>query len=180
MTDHAWIDPDAPDTELAIRGGCVRLYSDGPAIHANPLHIATGLDHVEIGPEGWLWVHHRPGWPVVAILPVPDETLAGRGILTGASGGTGYSRVKFTQVTASGPVELDLRDPAHYARVAGTYSNLWFLVVGIRARTRGLPSKADRALALVEALRARMHVLDPTAFRLDCTPLDTPIKTLAV
>lgn len=148
---------------LAVRGACIRLYTTGPVLHVNHAHVALGVERVEVGPEGWLWVHHPPGWPVVAILPIPDETLSGRGIILGASGGTNYSRVKFTHVTAGGAIELDLRSPADYAKVAGPASNLWFLVVG-HAPDR--PSKADRALAELARLRDRLNALDPTVIRL--------------
>lgn len=164
MDEHGpFVDALGEDTDLAIRAVCVRLYPEGPAIHANAAHVATGVASVRIGEDdGWLWIVHDSSHPVAAILCSPDETITARGILAGASGGTNYSRVRFTEVTPTGPVPLDLRDPAQYAKVAGSSSNLWYAVVQVRGRTLGQPSRADRLAAHHAALAARVGLLEGT------------------
>lgn len=161
MDEHGpYIDAHGDDTGLITRGGCIRLYAAGPEIHANTAHISTGLASVHIGAEGWLWLNHDSTYPVVAILCSPDETLTGRGVLAGASGGTNYSRVRFTLATADGPRPLDLNNPADYAEIAGNDSNLWYAVVQSRTRTQGLPSVVDRVWANHLALAARVGLLE--------------------
>ena len=162
MDEHGpYIDAHGADTGLVIRATCVRLYASGPAIHANPAHITSGVKSVHIGPDdGYLWVVHDGGPPVVAILCSPDETLTGRGILAGASGGTSHSRVRFTEMTPTGPAPLDLRVPSDYEKVAGNYSNLWYAVVQIGERTQGRASRVDHLAAHVGELEARIALLE--------------------
>lgn len=163
MNEHGpYIDAHGADAELVTRGGCIRLTDTGPVIHANSAHVASGIASAHIDPsDGWLWIVHDGSLPVVAVLCSPDETLAARGILIGASGGTTHSRVRFTRVTSTAVTPLDLRNPAHYAQVAGTNSNLWYAVVQMGTRTNGEPSRVDRLAAEVAALEARVAALEP-------------------
>lgn len=132
----------------AILGACVRLYDTGPELHTNPAHVALDVASVHVGPDdGFLWIVHASSAPVVAILCSPDETLTSRGITAGASGGTNYSRVRF----AEHGVPLDLRDPAHYAKVAGSSSNLWYAVVHAAAPATPRLDRLERIVRILEA-----------------------------
>ena len=112
--------------EATILGACIRLYSTGPELHVNNAHVAWGIASTFVGPDdGYLWIMHATSDPVIAILCSPDETLTSRDITTGASGGTGWSRIRFAQHG----VALDLRVASDYAKIAGAYSNLWYVVV---------------------------------------------------
>lgn len=128
-------------------GACIRLYPDGPALHVNDAHSACGVTGAHIGDDGYLWITHAQSRPVVAIVPVPDETLTARGITAGASGGTNYSRV----LLAEHGVALDLRDPADYAKVAGSFSNLWYFVLHDGHEPTPRLDRLERVAALLEA-----------------------------
>lgn len=119
-------------TSTAIAGaegtvvtGCViRLYSSGPAIHANGAHACTGAEGTPwIDDRGYLHVSQAVDAPVVSVVANPDETLVKRGIQAGVSGGVSESVIAMYDSRLGR--ELDLADPADYKRAAGIYSNLW-------------------------------------------------------
>lgn len=158
-----YIDAPGGDTILRRISCCIRLYPwdnpdtehQGPQIHANSAHIATGIASVEIGDDGYLWVHHAESLQVSAIQCSTDETLAMRDISVGGSGGTNYTRVAFCH----GGRLLPLNDPDVYAVVAGTASNLWYSVDHVVQRNSGGKSVEER-LSAVEANVDIMTILD--------------------
>lgn len=114
-----------------VVSGCVVRFSDpdgSPSIHANAAHGAFGVESVGIAPgNGWLEFQQTPMVapenPIIFVQAQTDETLAGRGIIAGATGGTTSTRVNLYD-TRLGRL-LDLRNRADRMRVQGRNANLW-------------------------------------------------------
>lgn len=110
--------------------GCVVRFSDPdgwPSIHANGAHVCAGVSSVTVNEHGRLQVVQTlddPGrTPILFAFVQTDETLAGRGIVGGASGGTGDTQyVLFDTVRDR---QLDLRRAEDRMRVQGPFSNVW-------------------------------------------------------
>lgn len=96
----------------------------GPYIHANGAHYNRGVRSIWInGDNGHLQIEHYKA-PVVTMNCPGDESIgAGRGIITGVSGGNGLTQVRFYDTRIGR--NLDLRSTSDYNRVASTGSNLW-------------------------------------------------------
>lgn len=120
----------AQDSEVITTGGVVRFYSDGPAVHENAQHAASGIRSVHISDRGHLVITQTYALPVVTVIAQSDETLVKRGISAGISGGVSDSHVAFYDSRLGR--ELDLTDPADYRRVVGPYANLWFSVTQVQ------------------------------------------------
>ena len=126
----SWITPAVPGSEIAV-SGCVIRFSDpdgSPSIHANAAHMCAGVESVRVDPDtGWVEVAQTMTGatqnPVLFAQVQTDETLAGRGIIAGATGGTDRTRFVLHD-TALGRT-LDLRVQADRDRVQGRNSNLW-------------------------------------------------------
>lgn len=128
MTEHnSW----AFGKEVIVTGGVVRFYSSGPAIYENSAHACTGITNVWIHPSGALVLDNTYTLPVVAAIAQADETLVRRGITAGISGGIADSHVMFYHAPSNTPLDLNRAD--HYKLVAGTYSNIWYLNVQVKA-----------------------------------------------
>lgn len=111
-------------------GGCIRFSDATPTWHVNTAHSTVGVDLASLHVNELGMVQFDltpPKLPVVAAIAVPDESLASRGIVCGVSGGVEGCRIQFHQ---AGFGDLDLNDPAHYARIRSSGSNVWFLVAG--------------------------------------------------
>lgn len=114
--------PSADDPVLA---GCVIRFdersADGltvPRVHVNEGHACVGVDAVRVdAANGDLLIDNVVPSPIVSVLVSPDETLVGRGIDCGGSGGGGLTRIACHD--DGGRVRLDSAD------VYGPASNLW-------------------------------------------------------
>lgn len=115
-----------------IVGGCIRFTDTGPQWHTNSAHVAEGMDTSvapEINAAGDLVVKMQTSAPVVSATAALDETLAGREVTAGVSGGVSDCRIVFWK----GATRLNLNLPGHYANLAGEWSNLWLTVVRVQA-----------------------------------------------
>lgn len=130
--------------QIGVSWICVRFYPlartqgdtrpCGPRIHQNSGHSAMGDVRVEINDRGRLDVRINDlpddaaiGFPAFT----PDEHLTMRGAAFGPSGGNKLTEIlvsiaaPVTDATPYGRKALDLRAPAHYAKIAGETSNVW-------------------------------------------------------
>lgn len=126
---NAWIVP-ALDGEDVIVSGCVIRFSDpsgAPSIYANAAHVCAGVESVGITPQGRLRIVQSvtdvAQNPVLFGFAQTDETLAGRGITCGASGGT--DDTEYVCFDARINRALDLSNPSDLKRMQGKYSNMW-------------------------------------------------------
>lgn len=128
MANDYGVNQDAwhPNNQTEIRYGAIRLLSTGPEILHDASHVSVGLVSVSIDSAGYLVVQHDGSLPVGAVIYGPDETLAGRGVIPGASEGGLVSKIKVYRI---GTGLLNLNNPAHYALVAGPTCNLWVISV---------------------------------------------------
>ena len=108
-----------------VSGACIRLDADGPYLHVNETHSAPYVDRVCIE-ENFLTIYHRApasGAACSSVVVSPDETLAGaKGIIGGASGGTGRTRIRLYSTQLGRRLYLGGKD---YDLVAGPTSNIW-------------------------------------------------------
>lgn len=113
-----------PSTEVT---GCViRFTPSGPAIHVNSTHACTGATSVSVDDDGALRIDQADGPGRIASVTVAvDETLAGRGISCGASGGVGITIVRCFDAATGEYVRADS------PRLVGSRSNLWLTWVRI-------------------------------------------------
>lgn len=125
-----WITPAVPGSDVVVSGCVIRFSNaDGtPSIHANAAHMCAGVESVRIDPAtGWVEVTQTMTGatqnPVLFAQVQTDETLAGRGIIAGATGGTDRTRFVLHDTTLGRT--LDLRVQADRDRVQGRNSNLW-------------------------------------------------------
>lgn len=115
----------------SVTGGCIRFGKksrDNPIgiyLHENDAHDSVGIRDIDLDDRGRIVVKHSTGGPVVTMGAMADETLVARGISLGCSGGTGKTVI----VVALHGEQLNLRIPAHYEKVEGTYSNAWLFWV---------------------------------------------------
>lgn len=121
----------AVEGESTTVSGCVIRFSDPdgtPSIHANGAHQCAGVTSVSITRHGTVEVRQTVddprSNPILFAMCQADETLGGqRGIICGASGGTG--RTVFTLHDTRLNRALDLTKSADRKRVQGKNSNLW-------------------------------------------------------
>lgn len=130
---------------VLISGGCIRLYpashaTPGPRWHINPEHSTIGLIDTSTQPtidsDGWIEIKlinaetDTPNGPVVSMTAAADESLAGLGVTAGCSNGGEIVRIRLVKVGTNGqPAPLDLNDPIHWSRVAGSTNNIWLTLV---------------------------------------------------
>lgn len=124
-----------------VAWACIRFYPKtrpagdnrptGPTIHENTGHSLMGVTGVSIDPNnGWLRIEvdMPTGGAIGWIGFTPDEQLSMKGVAFGPSGGNSLT---LAQVSIGDPSEpygrkaLDLRAPAHYAKIAGEHANVW-------------------------------------------------------
>lgn len=110
--------------------GCVIRFSDPdgwPSIHANGAHMSAGVSGVEVASNGrlrvWQTLKDPARYPVLFAFVQTDETLSSRGIMAGASGGTGDTEYVFYD-TRLGRA-LDLTQRSDRMRLQGKNSNAW-------------------------------------------------------
>lgn len=119
-----YMDSRAGAAKMEWSGCCIR-FSDRwgtPAIHANSQHIAVGVKSISINSDGNLEIKHEGG-PIVAMFASPDETIVGKNIQVGLSGGGGTTVAKFWDGELGRYLDLGLgRD---WLRIHGAWSNLW-------------------------------------------------------
>jgi hypothetical protein len=116
-----------------VKGGCIRLYPDGPKWHVDTDHHTLGIDPTidpVIDASGLLTFWTEEKAPVVSIVPSPDESLTARGIDVGGSNGSHLVRLQFYKdgTNGSNGTPLDLNNEIHYDRVSGPYVNVWVLI----------------------------------------------------
>lgn len=119
-----------PGSQVLISGCVVRFDTpDGsPRIHANQAHLCAGVESVRIDPgSGALQVFQTVSgvkdYAILFAIAQADETLGDRGIVAGASGGTGDTHYYFSDLKLGR--RLDLRNPSDRMRLQGKYSNAW-------------------------------------------------------
>lgn len=113
-----------------IMSGCVVRFSDrdgSPSIHANGAHLCAGVKDVSITGSGRLrvtqTVQDATQNPIIFAFIQTDETLSKRGIIAGASGGTGDTTYVFHDTRLGR--KLDLSKRSDRMRLQGEYSNAW-------------------------------------------------------
>lgn len=160
-----------PDNETAVRYGCIRITpgthdtSDPDWIRNPGLYLHTDTAHVSVGINPDIRIskangHLRidaPGISNGVPLITGDETAAAKGLLFGASGGGSYVLLRAFRV---GHGELHWDNQADYNLIASNTLNLWVAFLSPLVRGTGLASKADRALAAIADLEARVAVLE--------------------
>lgn len=122
--------------EHPYAAGIIRFTTTGPQWYFNEHHITRGFDTSippEIMPGGRLHVELITSMPVEYATASPDETLAERGIMLGASSGVGDCNIGFSapgHMDASGLLRRRLRldVAAEYALIAGDFCNAWLYV----------------------------------------------------
>lgn len=126
----SWMTPAVPGSDVVVSGCVIRFSNaDGtPSIHANAAHMCAGVESVRIDPAtGWVEITQKVTGatqnPILFAQVQTDETLSGRGIIAGATGGTDRTRFVLHDTTLGRT--LDLRVQADRDRVQGRNSNLW-------------------------------------------------------
>lgn len=119
---------------VVVRGGCIRFDPEGPKLHTNPMHVTVGIipSSLVIDGSGHLNFNLDVSLPVVSAKADPDETLVGRGISAGISGGVGLCVVRFKLEGRDGYLNLNNAD--HYAKLEGSTSNLWITINSVTGR----------------------------------------------
>lgn len=150
----------APDIEWDLRTCVIRFEpgvvngdgtfeSGGPYIHANETHVSVGVVDVQVTSAGQLEVINDGGAPIGSITCTPDETLVGRGIDLGPSGGAPGTRFTARQ---EGVGQLNLTQQADWDAIAGETCNVWLAWLTPRVRSTGRPSLSDRLDAIESAV----------------------------
>ena len=116
---RAWTGGAADAGDVKISGCVIRLYTSGPEVHSNAAHSCLGVTSVGVNSAGDLRIVHLPGGPIIACIAAIDETLAVRGIITGCSGGSGVTVVRFYDVDSHKRVGVQS------TAVASSASNVW-------------------------------------------------------
>lgn len=126
---NSWITSEIAASDTVI-SGCVIRFSDPdgkPTIHANGAHQCAGVKSVSITPAGRMRVTQTitdpSRHPIIFAFVQTDETLSGRGIIGGASGGTGDTEFVFHDTTLGR--QLDLTKRSDRMRMQGKNSNAW-------------------------------------------------------
>lgn len=156
-----------PDTETRVCYGCIRLdngvvnadgtFASGKGVylHTNDRHLTVGIIEARIRSNGALRVVFD-GTPQIGSVNINgDETTAERHLSFGVTGGPSAFDVWFYK----GSRKLLLNVQGDYDEVRGEYHNLWATAHYCTVRGVGLPAKADRALAEIEALKAEVAEL---------------------
>lgn len=161
-----------PDCEVATRMGCVRIvdgihddtsdpefiFNPGLFIHANSGHISVGLTEVKIEKSSGRIRLVTDGALMGTVIVGIDETAARQGLSFGPSGGNGHANIECAKLG----VFQDLRIQSVYDAVASGNLNIWVEFHSPLVRGVGQLSKADRALAAIAALEARVLELEGT------------------
>lgn len=118
-------------SEVVMSGGCIRFDTSAPRFHINEVHKTHGIhvDSLALDSAGNVTFELIEGLPVISTYVTADETLVGRGISGGISGGVGLCVIKLH--LEGRPGTLDLNNPAHYEKVFGSTANLWVAVFSL-------------------------------------------------
>lgn len=111
--------------EIVESGGCLRFDSRWgyPRVHVNSTHASVGIRSVSIDKEGNLEVIHDSPGPIVTMWADSDETMIGRQITAGCSGGGGRTKIKLYDNRDQR--YLDLNVGRDWLRLHDRWSNLW-------------------------------------------------------
>lgn len=127
---NTWLRSAVPGNQILMSGAVIRFSDpDGwPSIHANGAHVGAGVESVRVNPDnGRLQVFQTikdpARHPIIFAFAQSDETLGGRGITVGASGGTADTEYVFFDSKLGRP--LDLRNYSDRMRMQGKNSNVW-------------------------------------------------------
>lgn len=123
--------PPAPPSAIPgepslITGGCILRFDDDkgrPRIHENPTHKCIGARGVSVDDRGRVVLDLTTAKPIVTIQTSPDETLVGREVSAGGSGGIGSITLTLHSLRLGR--NLDLTTDADREIVQGEFSNLW-------------------------------------------------------
>jgi hypothetical protein len=111
-------------------GAVARLPSSGGwRFLADGSHVTSGYTAISCLSNGALRVQYAPLRNVVTVFVSPDETLARRGVLAGASVGLTETRILFTRVTSDGPKPITCSS----SLLRGDSANVWIGLVGTMA-----------------------------------------------
>ena len=125
VNEHGrFMDSRTAGTPLVVSGCVVRFDSRRgyPRVHANEAHVAVGVKNVYVNDYGHLEIDHEGG-PVVTLWCSPDETLVGKGLRFGASGGAGITVVKTYDERERR--YLDLNVGRDWLKLHDPWANLW-------------------------------------------------------
>lgn len=120
--------PSAEDIKIGMTGGVIRIDpNEGVYLHTNEAHHSVGIKHVYVDSSGAITVERTPeaAGTVITTAVTPDETLAGKNIQVGLSGGAKISKVFFYQAGR----KLNLKRQADFEYVASPLANIWFMTV---------------------------------------------------
>ncbi|MEH6937299.1 hypothetical protein V7056_05465 [Bacillus sp. JJ664] len=106
---------------IVQRGGVIRLGTKGVYLHVNSSHHSVGIKSVKINSSGNLEIATESVTPVISINVSPDETLASKGVIAGASVGNQTTIIKFSK----NGKPLNLKRSSDYSLIASDVSNLW-------------------------------------------------------
>ena len=116
----------ANDAAPAVTGCVIRFTPGGPVIHVNATHACTGAESVTVDPDGALRIDQSGhGGRIASVTVAVDETLAGRGVSCGASGGVGITVVRCFNAATGTLIRADS------PQLVGPTSNLWLTWVRI-------------------------------------------------
>lgn len=128
-TANSWITREVDGANTVVSGCVIRFSNaDGtPSIHGNSSHRCAGVKSVSINSDGWMEVKQTISGaaenPILFAFIQTDETLSGRGIIGGASGGTGKTRFRFYDTKLNRPLDLNVKSDR--MRLQGKNSNAW-------------------------------------------------------
>jgi len=143
-TNHQ--DPDDPDL----------LLNDGLTVYTNAAHTSTGVIKVGIQKNSGRITIVTDGSRMGAVIVTGDETAARNRLMFGGSSGVTNVNIEVSDPNG----RADFRDNTEYNRIAYKYLNLWVAWFSPKVRGIGAPSKADRALARIADLEARVDALE--------------------
>lgn len=123
-SDYSFVSTHEVQEQINVIGGVIRLDpKKGVYILTDSAHHSVGLEKAYINKKtGALVVVQNARNPVVTTSVDTDETLSGKGITVGLSGGGKESHILFYKDGK----RLKLHYPSHYKQVASATSNLWF------------------------------------------------------
>lgn len=107
--------------DVIQRGGVIRLGSKGAYLHVNSTHHSVGINSVKINSSGNLEIATENVSPIISVNVSPDETLAQKSVIAGASVGNTKTIIKFSK----NGKPLNLNKAADYKLIASDVSNLW-------------------------------------------------------
>jgi len=120
-SSYALTSTQVTKSNIVHRGGVIRIGTNGVYLHVNSTHHSVGIKSVKINKAGNLEIATELVSPIISINVSPDETLAQKGIIAGASVGSQTTIIKFSKNGRS----LNLNRTSDYKLIASDVSNLW-------------------------------------------------------